>query len=203
MTTLLAYFSNTQIYIDTLISLLQGFGGLTIFFGVFLFGEVVIFFSILFTQQSSLELWVVFMASVLGLLTADTLWFLIGRYFSPKLVPNFIRHKLLYPVSIFLDTYTKDKIFLSLLFFKFFIGTRLAFVLYLSRQPEVSFIKFIIYDLVGTVIYITFLSGIGVFLGGFINDVFSVYKTIISIFSSIFLLIILSFVFKKLYYKSR
>jgi membrane protein DedA with SNARE-associated domain len=167
---------------------------ITIFIAVLCFGEGAILIALLLSQQGVFQLEGAIVASVLGYIMADLFWFLVGRYFPARLIPHSFRRIIARPLSEALARVIKDKIFIAVFFLKFFMWVRLAIIVYLAQQP-LSFIRFLAYDIIGTIIYVAILTGIAVMFGSLIGT-FSIITTILSGF---FLIIILSYVAKKAY----
>lgn len=177
---------------------LGDFGVLAVFLAVFFFGETAIIIALLLTQQGVSDLATVFVGAVLGQLCADVFWFILGRYFPQRFLPDRVRSMVMHPVRNALTQITKDRIFFSIFFLKFFIGVRLAIVLYLAHYP-ITFLRFFVYNVLGTLLYMIVLSAIGVLFGSMLKSILPAFHLVTSIISGIVLIMLISFVAKRIY----
>lgn len=200
MTDFLILLTHLDTSTEALIASIGTYGGVAVFLVVLFFGETAIFISLLLSQQGVLSLSQVFIYATLGGLTADIFWFIVGRYFPKRMVPRFMNNMVLGPVNSFLESVTKDRIFLSILFLKFFIGARLAIILFMSRQ-KMTFFKFLIYDVVGTILYMIIFTGIGILFGHFIQNAVPSLHVLTSIASGFLLIGVASQIARKMIIK--
>lgn len=171
---------------------------LAVFLAVFFFGETAIIIALILSQQGVFDLSYVFVSAVLGQLCADAFWFLVGRYFPQRFLPDRVRDMVMHPVRNALTLITKDRIFLSIFFLKFFIGVRLAIVLYLAHYP-ITFVRFFIYNVLGTLLYMIILSAIGVLFGSMLKSVLPAFHLVTSVVSGIVLILLISFAAKRIF----
>ncbi|MCA9360621.1 hypothetical protein KC730_01880, partial [Candidatus Kaiserbacteria bacterium] len=99
--------------------------------------------------------------------------------------------KFLSPVNSFLEKIIGGRFFSSLLLLKFLIGIRLILILHLARYP-ISWVRFILYDILGTLIYILILASISVYLSKFITSAIPAFHSLTTTLSGVLLIIILS-----------
>lgn len=184
-----------------LVASLGAYGAPVIFLSVVFFGETAIFISLLLALQGVLSLPVVFLCGALGTLCADIFWFVVGRFFPQRAISGTLKRIVLDPVHSFLERITKDRIFLSILFLKFFIGARLAIILYLARKP-ITFVRFLLYDTLGTLIYMILLTALATILGHFIKTVVPSFHIITSIATGFLLIFFISHTVRNMYAKS-
>ena len=184
---LLAAESATQF----LIAAIEYYGLAALSFGVFLLGEAVIIIALLLTQQGVLSVEGVLIAATIGTLLADVFWFTIGRYYPAKAVPPVLRQKLVQPTDALFEKLIHGRLFLSLLLLRFFIGTRLMIILHVSRG-RISWLRFLLYDFLGTVIYILVLAIIGIHLGRTIHNALPAFQMLTSVLSGLLIIIIIS-----------
>lgn len=175
MPELLTYLTSFESLTTLALSGVEDFGFSALVIGVFLLGETIIITALILTQQGVLTLGDVIVAAAIGTLLADLWWFIIGRYHPQNIVPERIRRSVLGPTNDTLTSLIRGRYFLALLCLRFFIGTRLMIILYLSRQP-ISGIRFLLYDLFGTILYLAIFAGIGLLLGQAVAEVFPAYK---------------------------
>lgn len=174
------------------------YGPWAIFISVFLFGEAAIFVSLLLSQQGLISLTLVFIYAVIGTLSADVFWFFVGRYFPKQMIPDFMKRTVLDSAYSFFKSLTKDKFFLSLLFLKFFVGIRLAIILYIARQ-KITFVRFFIYDALGTVIYMFLVTILTLGFGKAIEKVVPSYHVSVSIIVGLLLVYFISHLARSIY----
>lgn len=191
MTELYTYLTSFESGTVFLLSALQDFGLIALVISVFLLGEFVIVTALILTQQGVLSVFDVVIASLIGTLLADAFWFGVGRHRPQRFTPPILKRYFLQPTNDLLDRIILGRYFIALLIFSFFIGTRLMILLYLSQKP-ISWLRFIVYDAIGTLLYILVFSGLGIFLGQAIRDVFPVYKSIGSIVFGVLIVVLIS-----------
>ena len=135
-----------------------------IFFGAFSFGESIILSSSFLAGQGIWTIWDVFWLSLAGTVLSDAIWYLLGQVLlgNSKLYDKYIaKHA---------DAFAKvekriiKKPFLVLLFIKFLYGTRILTIVYLSIR-KIGFIKFLIFDTIGTLIWLPVVMSVGWFGG--------------------------------------
>lgn len=148
-----------------------------IFLGAFFFGETVILTAAFLSGHGIWSLSNVFLLSFAGTIVSDGMWFLFGQFFfrlARKRIDN--QEKYLQLITK-LDTITGQKPFLSLLFIKFLYGTRILTILYLSIR-KIGFWTFIVFDALGTVLWLIVMISIGWLAGkGISNFIPFVQKT--------------------------
>lgn len=179
-----------------LVAVIDQYGFLAMAVVTFFMGETVILVAILLALRGSLSLEEVFAGAILGTITADLFWFVVGRYFPQRVIPKSVSKHILGPAHSFFSVITRDKVFLPLFFLKFLIGIRLAIIFYYSRQ-SISLVRFFIYDFFGTIFYIVVLTGIGVVFSKFIVNVFPVFHTLTSVFSGVVIVLLISYLASK------
>lgn len=183
---------------ELLVNAVTSYGIFGLGVGVFLLGEVVIVTALILSQQGTFALSNVIIAATIGSLLADLFWFTVGRHFPTKLMPSFLQDYFLAPANQALDSIIRNHYFIALLFFSFFIGTRLIVLLYLSRKP-LSWPRFILYDAIGTFFYLIVFSLIGIALGQAIHELLPAYKLVSSILVGLLLIIIISVISRRLF----
>jgi membrane protein DedA with SNARE-associated domain len=131
-----------------------------IFVGAFFFGETVIIAAAFLAGQGTLEVLPVFVLAFLATIVSDTVWFLLAKKILLWLnrLEKYKTHS-----EIIVNKMTKltgDKPFLALLFVKFLYGTRVITIIYLSLR-SIPLKKFVIYDALGTLIWLAVIIPIG------------------------------------------
>ena len=139
------------------------------FLGAFLFGETVILAAAFLAAQGLWSAWTVFWLTFLGTLAADSLWFLYGQ----KLLSIFHRWETYRCASTkflgVLEKITGARPHLALLFIKAVYGTRILTIIYLSIR-RVNFLRFLIFDAIGTAWWLGVIVLFGFLAGKSIED---------------------------------
>lgn len=160
-------------HIETIFHYLTTYQIPAIFIGAFFFGEAVILVAALLAQQGMWDFSTVFFVSLIATVLSDSLCFWFGYEFFFK-KKWFLRYEKKYEASIkFLDEKVKSKPYLSLLIIKFLYGTRLLTIIYLAVR-QMKFIKFFLFDTLGTVVWLVVMLLIGWLAGNGIGNIFIV-----------------------------
>ncbi len=194
MDEIITQLSTFDIYGAFLLASVSEYAFFTVFVAVLCFGEAAILIALLLSQQGIFELEGVIIAATLGAITADLFWFSVGRFFPQRLLPNAFRRIITRPIGGAFSRVIKDKIFISIFFLKFFMWVRLAIIVYLAQQP-LSFVRFILYDILGTLMYIATLTAIAVMFGSVIVT-FSIVSTVLT---GLIIIFLLSYLAKRIY----
>lgn len=139
-----------------------------IFLLMLIFGEFVVFMAFILSQQGILNQKIVILISFIALFAIDLFWFFIGKLLSRSRFGFRYRDKIS-AVNLFQSKGDMSLLF-NFIFFKFLIGLRIVFILFISFKDMIKFKKFLLYNFFAMFIYIGFLSMIGIFLGKFINN---------------------------------
>lgn len=161
---------------DRSIQILINYGYWAIFLGSFFFAESVIL-AVSFLAASGLwPLSAVFFLALAGDLLADLLWYSGGKYsFRFAKFDSKIFNKAYKTLSGVIDRITRHKPFLALLFIKFLYGTRFLMLIYVARK-KVSLKKFLIYDAIGTSIWLAVLLPVGWLAGKGAYNLIGAYR---------------------------
>lgn len=146
-----------------------------IFFGAIFFGETVIITAAFLAGQEVWSISSVFWLSLFGTLLSDTLWFFCGQTIF-KMAHKWERYKNTYDTMLRnVEKLTGKKPFLSLLFIKFLYGTRILNIVYLSIR-KIPFSTFLLFDTLGTIIWLAVLLPIGWYAGQQLADVTDIVR---------------------------
>lgn len=179
-------------YITQVLTGFGDWGGIGVFVSTLLFGEAAIFVSFLFSEQGKISFGEVFIFSFCAVWCADAFWFLVGRYFPKSRIPAFLKSPALGQVSTLIQTVTKNRLMLSLVVLKFFIGARIAYMLYLGQQGA-KIRDVLTYNIVAVFVLVSTLSILGRISGHYIQSTFSSYQAVASLlFGALFLLVVFS-----------
>lgn len=149
---------------DAIIHYLQVYQLPAIFAGSFFFGETVVISAAFLAGQHFWSVWNVFWICFLGTVISDTLWFVLGRRMTTKIEQHEKHGSRYKKVVAKINKYVGNRVFLALLFIKFLYGTRILTIFYISSR-KVSFLKFTLFNSLGTIIWLTIIVGAG-FLAG-------------------------------------
>lgn len=174
----------------SIISLLSTYQLPAIFLGSLFFGETVILTAAFLAGQGTWSIESVFWLSLAGTVASDSLWFFLGQAFF-KFTKRWERYRDKYQLFLVkLETVTGQKPFLSLLFIKFFYGTRILTILYLSIR-KVHYSTFLLFNTIGTVIWLSVMIFIGWLVGRGVADASYIFYRVEYTLTALILLIVL------------
>lgn len=161
-----------------------------VFVGAFLFGETVILTAAYLAAQLNWSVPILCIVAFGGTLLADVTWFLFGKYLLRK--SNYEeRYKEKYEkLAHTLRHVSKTRPFLALLYIKFLYGTRVLTILYVAWK-KVTLQQFLIYDSLGTIIWLCVLIPIGWLAGKGVANLTPVLNTVEYVLLSIVILVVL------------
>jgi len=176
---------------------LQKYGILTAFLGGFVTGESVIITLAFLSANGYIPLWWILVFSTLGLFLSDFIPFFIGRL---RIFKKFTKYKRFAPIFKRIDLvnrkFSKDRLFLTLLYGKFIYGLSIPVIMYFSSK-KVSLKKFIINDFFVVVIYMFFIVSIGYFAGKGFNLLLEIFRSLRIALLFLILLIIIIYLLRK------
>ncbi len=148
-----------------------------IFWGAFFFGETVVITAAFLSAQGIWSLLNVFWLALAGTLISDALWFLFGKSFL-KLLNRWQRYQQKHDKFVKkLERILGRRPFLVLLFIKFLYGTRILTIIYLSLR-KIRFRTFLIFNTIGTLVWLVVMIAIGWLAGKGIANVIPVFHRI-------------------------
>lgn len=175
-----------MLFDSTIIQIISDYRLVAVFLGAALFGETVIISSAFLAAKGVFSLASVFSLTFLGTIVSDSIWF----YFGSNII-NFSRKSEKYKDYILkIEKITGNKTFLALLFIKFLYGTRILTIIYLSIK-RISFIRFLIFNTLGTLIWLPVIIGIGWFAGKGLINLIPLFNRIEYILVTLVLLIVI------------
>lgn len=148
------------------------------FIGSFFFGESVIITVFYLAGQLSWNLSLLFVAAFLGTVVSDALWVQGGKVVRSIVQYVGVSEKMYRRAEgtqKLIDRITSGKPFLVLLFIKFLYGSRIATILYLGAQ-RITLIKFLIFDSIGTIIWLVVIAGVGYLAGKGVGSVMPIFE---------------------------
>lgn len=157
--------------LEGILSLVQLYGPIVIFVAVLLTGEGAIFLSALLATDGHLSFFTVLAFSFWAALITDLFWFFVGRYFPAQFLPDKMRTTTGNAVEKIMRQFFGQRIFLPILCLKFFYGFRIISVVYFARS-QLSLIRFIVYDIIGTTVYVFLFMVLGQGVGVILLQVF-------------------------------
>ncbi|MDO8520589.1 MAG: hypothetical protein Q7S52_00575 [bacterium] len=176
---------------EQMLSMIQSHGSSMVYFGVFLLGENGALAAFMLAAQEQLTPQTAFLYAVLGSLSADIFWY----WTSVKVLKRFFEKKFLQQEAseqkIFLLKMADQHTFVFLTFIKFLVGMRLFLTVYILLKKQISFARYLLINVVGTVLFIGVLFPAGWFLGKGISAAFTLERGITGLFSVIIVATIL------------
>lgn len=150
---------------------------LSTYFGVVVLNEGAILASFSLLGGSGTERYIgVAAASVAGALTNDLILYVMARYGLKRFSSGDNADKSADAETIFQKIFLRNA-FLSLLFIKFLFGFRIALTLYLVVKRRLPFLRYVAYDLLGIVLYVSVLGLVGWLIGKGIERVDMIYHS--------------------------
>jgi len=182
---------------EVILTFLNAHGIITSFFGGFITGESIIITLAFLSAQGFLPLWQVLVFCTLGMYLSDFIPLTVGRFkFFRKLLEREKFARRVEKIEYHLQKYTKNNLFLILLYTKFIYGASIPALVYLGAK-KTSYSKFSFYDFLVEIIFVPIVVLIGWFSGkGFIfaKNIFRDIR--IAIFLLIIFIILFIFVRK-------
>lgn len=137
--------------------------------GSFFFGEAVIVTAAYLAAKFNWPLFPLFAAAFAGTLVSDILWFMAGHMLFVRLQLWQRYEQRYHKIISAIERITGKRLFLCLLYIKFLYGTRILTLLYLSWR-KLPFSQFLIYNSLGTALWLVVILSIGWVTGkGIIN----------------------------------
>lgn len=170
-------------------SILQFYGPVMIFAGSVLFGESIILTASVLSAQGLWSPFLVFLLAFLGTIISDGMWFFFGNRFMVWRMKRKKQKKEETNMLSFVEKISHQKPFYVLLFIKFLYGTRILTILYLAHR-KISFTKFLLFDALGTIIWLIVLIPIGLLTGKGVLNLTQGVRTFEYIITTIAVLII-------------
>jgi len=150
------------------------------FFGTFFFGMETIVLLGFLSAQGFYSTPIVFILCALGMLSADTMWFFVGKIkILKKLKKIRLIHKGYRKAAEIIEHLHKGSIFTLMMMLKFVYGIAPAVIMYMGRKKKIKFLRFLLYNiaiifpLALGFTYLGWLAGKGV---RFASEVFKDFK---------------------------
>ncbi len=194
---ILSCFMLTQKFLEIFTPMIDKYGILISFLGGFVTGESVIIALAFLSATGFIPIWYVLVFSTLGMYLSDFIPFTIGRFrIFEKFTKKELISKRLKQAEDTLQKYTKNNLFLILLYTKFIYGMSIPALIYLGFK-KTPYSKFGFSNVLVNLIFVPFIVLIGWLSGrgfSFITKIFQNMR--FAIFLLIVLIIILFFVRK-------
>ncbi len=146
-----------------------------IFFGSFFFGDTVILSLAVLSAQGVISIYLLILFGFLGTILSDTIWFYAGSYLLNNKSSFKEKVKKYDRLISSVNRITGKRPFLFLLFAKFMYGTRIFFIAYLSIK-KLRYPVFLLFDALGTMIWLFALTMIGWLAGKGITNLIPILK---------------------------
>lgn len=176
--------------VDYITNLLVTYQAPAIFLGAFFFGETVIITAAFLAAHGVWSISLVFWLALIGTVVSDSLWFFLGRYFFVKTNRWQNEREKYDHFLVKLERLFGRKPFLILLFIKFLYGTRILTIVYLSLR-RMPFWLFLLFNTLGTVIWLLVVLAIGWFAGLGIANILPVFHRVEYAVSILLLILVL------------
>jgi membrane protein DedA with SNARE-associated domain len=175
-------------------------GGVGIFLSFLLFGEVVIFAAAMLIHEGVFSVYEVFFFSMAAVLFVDIFWYSCGKFFPKKRIPVLVREAMFRrSKKVFAIFETTDKARL-LIPMKFFIGIRIAYMLYLA-QETVPIKRLVFYEAIGVFVFVISIIALGYYAGNVVEHYFYESRYIV-MFALGLIFVSINAVVSKLFFKS-
>lgn len=135
------------------------------------------------------------LASIAGALTNDIILYLIARYGSERFFQS--RNQEEQSSESFFERVFLSNTFLALLLIKFLFGIRLFLTIYLVARKKIPFVRFVLYDLCGVVLYVSVIGAVGLLIGRGNVDAETAYQTTTRIVSAVCILMLIAHLIKR------
>ena len=175
-------------FISVLIYLLKEYPIFISFFGGLFGGEATIIALSFLSINGLIPIWTILVFSTLGLVISDFVLFMIGRLDFVHNIKQLEKHyKTFKKIDFMIIKWSRNKIFLVILYTKFIYGASIPALIYLGiKKSPIS--KFLFYNILINVLFVSLLISLGVFGG-------SSFKYIIEVFKDIKLAILMLIIF--------
>ena len=181
--------------LENLLPLISQYGKTISFFGGFITGESIIVTLAFLSAQGVLPLWQVLVFCTLGMYLSDFVPLTIGRFkFFRKLLERekFVRR--VEKIEYHIQKYTKNNLFLILLYTKIIYGASIPALVYLGAK-KTPYSKFAFYNFFVEIIFVPVVVLIGWLTGKGFSLATRIFESIrIAILLLIILIIILYFI---------
>lgn len=182
---------------DLLLTFLKNHGIIVSFFGGFITGESIVVTLGFLSAQGFLPLWPVLVFCALGMYLSDFIPLTIGRFkFFVKLLEREKSVRRVEKIEYHIQKYTKNNLFLILLYTKIIYGASIPTLIYLGAK-KTSYSKFAYYNFFVEIIFVPIVVLIGWSAGKGFVFAKNIFRDIrIAIFLLIIFIILFIFVRK-------
>ncbi|MFH1521932.1 MAG: hypothetical protein ABIF18_03155 [archaeon] len=150
---------------DFILSNLQIYERLVIFFGTLFWGDEVVYILSFLSGVGLVNVFNILFFGFLGNAGCDVFWFSVARSGIFSKLVNKIQSKQNKRDSNKIIKKEKRHLFVLLILSKFFMGTRLVTLFYIARKRNISVKKFLLYNSLAVIIWISFVATILFFVG--------------------------------------
>jgi membrane protein DedA with SNARE-associated domain len=142
-----------------------------------LWGDATLIAFVVFSMTFKIPFLLTLSACYLGTLIGDTIWFIIGRKIGKHLEKNKKFEKGFKKIAYYFDKLFGKNIVLTLSVVKMLYGTRVITIFYIAKE-KIKFMKFMLANLIATLIWLAVIGGIGVLIGLGFTYILNVFKNI-------------------------
>lgn len=136
-----------QSIFSELLALFVSFSAVICFFGAFFLGGETVMILGFLSAQGLVKFWVVCVFCALGMFTADSMWFFIGKIKAFKHLKKikFIKKSYI-RASEAIEEVSMGQIFLTMTLLKFVYGIAIPILMYIGRKKKLTYRKFALYN---------------------------------------------------------
>ena len=150
--------------VETITTLLTVYQIPTVFLGAFFFGDSVILSGAYLAGELGWSPIPVFLTALAGTITADTLWFVFGKYFAGRFSQVKFLKKEREKMAGFIARLVGERPLTALILVKFLYGSRIAMILY-AAASGIKFRTFFLFNGIGAVIWLLVFIPLGYLAG--------------------------------------
>jgi len=129
-----------------------------------LWGDATLIGFIVLSMILKIPLWIVLIGCYVGTLIGDMIWFAIGVSLRRKIEKSKKWEAGFRKIAYYFDKIFGKKIILTLSIVKMLYGTRVIAIFYIAKE-RIKFKKFILANLVATLVWLVIIGGIGYLIG--------------------------------------
>ena len=184
---------------DGMMSLLGSYEPLVAYLSVFLLGENGVLAASILSSQGYLSPQTVFLYAALGSLSADIFWYSVIVFGLKRTYEKRFLKEKQSEEKMFVLKIAERHTFLFLTFIKFLIGMRLFLTIYILLKKHIPFMKYLLINCIGTVLFIGVLFPLGWLLGEGVSSALSLERGAVGLVSAAVVVIILANLLPRLF----
>jgi len=185
---------------DGMVSMLGSYEPLVVYLSVFLLGENGVLAASMLSSQGYLSPQTVFLYAALGSLSADVFWYVIIMTVLKRIRGGrILKQETTNERKKFVLTMAERHTFLFLTFIKFLIGMRLFLTTYILLKKHIPFVRYLLINAIGTILFIGVLFPLGWLLGKGVASALALERGVVGLVSTVVIVIILANLLPRLF----